>query len=134
MILLWKKKENVGRYGIRGHSSLLPSDSKHILKAQRLGSGLADASRGIAEPLHNSSTMYILISEFRFVPDVALAWLIAFFPDGKLLQRLLSQTWVSTWQGWEEFNDRQISDGNDFCEEIWVDDVMQSSSKFLWST
>ena len=102
-----KDKDNVGKYGIRGHSCLLPSDGKHILKAQRLGNGLADSNHGITDTLHNSSTMYTLLGECSFVPDVALAWFVTFFPDGKLLQRVLSQTWVSTWQGWEEFNNRK---------------------------
>ena len=126
--VVMKEKENVSKYGIRGHSCLLPSDAKHILKAQRLGYGLADENYGITGTLHNSSTMYTLLGECQFVPDVAIAWFVTFFPDGKILQRLLSQTWVSTWQGWEDFNKREITDGNNFNEEIWVDDLLQ---KFL---
>ena len=82
----------------------------------------------IIAPLRNSSSMYTLMDECRIVPDVVLAWLICFFPDGNLLHRLLSQTWVSTWQGWQEFNDRKMADGGDLCEESWVDDLLQ---KFL---
>ena len=74
--LVMGEVENVGRYGIRGHSSLLPSDGNDILKAQRLGCGLRDASRDIIAPLRNSSSMYTLMDECRIVPDVVLAWLI----------------------------------------------------------
>ena len=121
--------ENVGRYGIRGHSCLLPSDGKDILKAQRLGCGLRDANCNIIAPLRNSSSMYTLMDECRIVPDVVLAWVICFFRDGNLLHHLLSQTWVSTWQGWQEFNDRKMADGGDLCEDIWVDDLLQQFLK-----
>ena len=52
---------NVGNFGIRGHSSLLPSDGKYILKAQRLGCGVCDASSDQTVPLRNTEIMYKLM-------------------------------------------------------------------------
>ena len=90
------------------------------MKAQRLGCGLRDARRDIIAPLRNSSSMYTLMDECRIVPDVVLAWLICFFPAGNLLHRLLSQTWVSTWQVWQEFNDRKMADGDVLKKHVHV--------------
>ena len=65
------------------------------------------------------------MDEYRFVPDVVWAWFICLFPDGHMLQRLLSRGLVSTWEGWRHFDKRCMSDHVNVCVELWVDHLIQ---------
>ena len=65
------------------------------------------------------------MDECRFVPDEVLASLVCHFPDSGLLERLLSQLWVPTWKGWQQYIDRKTGADAAFCEELRVDDVLQ---------
>ena len=117
--------------GIRGRSSLLPEDGVFILRTQRLGLGVRSALRAASQSSRNSSAMYSVMDECRFVPDEVLAWLICHVPDGDLLHRLLFQPWVPDWHGWQEYLSKRGSSGCSFREDVWVDDLLQ---QFLATT
>ena len=101
--------ENSSRYGIREKSTLLPMDGCDMLKAQRLGCVVHGRRTSVSIPNSTSnSTLNTLTDVFEFVPELVLALLISLFPDEANLKRMLSQTWVQTWEGWKEWEKKRL--------------------------
>ena len=100
--------ENCSRYGVRGKSTLLPMDGCDMLKAQRFGCFVHGGRNSVScSNSSSNSTLHTLTDEFRFVPDLVMALLISLFPDEANLKRMLSQTWAQTWEGWNEWENKQ---------------------------
>ena len=100
--------EDTGTVGIRWKSSLLPMDVCELLKSQRLG----------LEPHFQQNKHSAKNTEFEtvfeFVPDFVLALLMSMFPDEALLYRMLSQDWLRTWKGLQEWDKSKRN------EEVWI--------------
>ena len=97
--------EKSGNYGIRGKSTLLPTDACDLLRAQRLGGGFLKTACILGlDDTSRTSAKCCLSDEFKFVPNLIMALLISMFPDETTLKRMLSQSWVRNWEGWREWN------------------------------
>ena len=110
--------DDTSRVGVRGNTSLLPIDVFELLKFQRSGIGV--------RPLQqvSSAQRKDFPDVFDFVPDLVLALLMSLYPDEVQLYRILSQGWLRTWKGWQEWDKSKRHEGskdlNDdsFAEEL----------------
>ena len=92
-------------------------DGYDLMKSQRLGFTLRSQEK-------KTSAVQVDLSVFDFVLDLVMALLLSLFPCENQLHRLLSQTWLRSWEGWDEWDrsNRNIgsSDLSDdsFAEEL----------------
>ena len=96
----------------------MPLDACDMLKLQRSGFVVQ------AEHVPQASQSRALTDVFDFVPDLVMALLISLLPDDAQLHRMLSQSWVRTWEVWKEWDTSQRHEGSvelpddAFAEEI----------------
>ena len=56
------------------------------------------------------------------MPDMVLALLMSVFPDEDLLYRMLSQEWLRTWKGWQEWDKSKRNEGSmDLSEDSFAE-------------
>ena len=112
--------EDAGRIGVRGNSSLLPLDVCDLLKSQRFGFEM------ISHKNKKNSGPVDLLNVFDFVPDLVMGLLISLFPDETQLHRLLSQDWVRTWDGWQEWEKSNRNEGSiELSDDTYAEELVR---------
>lgn len=112
--------EDTGKFGIRGKSSLVPMDVCDLLKSQRFGFELHSRQAG-------SGAKQIELSDvFDFVPDLVMALLMSVFTVESQLLRMLSQAWVRSWKGWEEWDKSKRNEGSvDLSDDSFAEELVR---------
>ena len=60
------------------------------------------------------------------MPDLVLALLMSIFPDETLLYRMLSQDWLRTWKGWQEWDKSKRNEGSmDLSEDSFAEELVR---------
>ena len=112
--------EYTSKFGIRGKSSLVPMDVCDLLKYQRFGFELH------SRQIDNNATQIELSDVFDFVPDLVMALLMSVFTDEHQLHRVLSQDWLRTWKGWEEWDKSKRNEGSvDLSDDSFAEELVR---------
>ena len=113
---------SVSKCGVRGtlgKTPLLPTDGEQLLKVRRnCGANARDTSSV------SRFAFQVLRGECDFIPELVFKALCASYPEVRQLQRLLSQDWVRTWNGWKKVAEELDGGMHEDIQQVIVDDFI----------